>query len=107
MYSTTLSNVTNSESSLFSKTATEPSRYSNETGSEQKHARRFGNLSAAKPDLSDVLKDRAVDSRQADRSNQLAINRRHCEEVLTVGIDGEIILEETAIDVDAFDVNQH
>ena len=88
---------------------TQARRYSCETAPKQKHAGRLGNFStfkAAKSNLANVLKDRAIDCRQADGCNQLTVYGRYREEVLPIGIQKEIIFKKTAVDVDALDVDQ-
>jgi DNA-binding SARP family transcriptional activator/TolB-like protein len=78
---------------------------------QQQHRRRFGDqprleAATAEAHLPDVLEGGAVDGRERDRRDRLTVDRGDGEEVLAVCVDGEVVLEEPAVDVDAFDVDQ-
>jgi hypothetical protein len=78
---------------------------SQETRSQEQHARWFRDFTGTKSNLSHILKRRTVNCRQTDGRNELTIDRRYGEEVLAVGVNSEIIFEKSTIDVDSLDVD--
>jgi hypothetical protein len=94
---------------LILKPPAESSRCSDETGTEQHHARRLRNcfdyFTTTKANLSHVLENGAISAGQTDRLNQLSVNGSDSEKVLAIGVDREIVFEKTTIDVDTLNVN--
>jgi hypothetical protein len=91
---------------IFSEALTKTCCSTQQACSQQDHARGLRNFtSAAKPNLSHVLKSRAVDGGQTNGRNELSVNGRHCKEVLAISVYREIVFKKTTIDVDTLDVD--
>jgi hypothetical protein len=79
------------------------------TSAEQEHAGWFGNrlydFTTTEANLSHILENSAIDCGEADGRNCLSIDGIHCEEILAVGIDHEIVFKKATIDVDSLDVD--
>ena len=85
-----------------------PYAKTHEGSAEKEHGGRLRHVCdvrAADTYLADVLENGTVYPGQGDGRHELIVDRGDGKEVLTVRVDGEVVLEKATVDVDAFDVD--